>query len=42
MLFHKNGKYLSGDVVSFIWLNDFKVEFLVFMEHILSKIDTHQ
>jgi len=33
---------MSGDVMSFNWLNDFKVEFHVFMQHILSKIDTHQ
>jgi len=30
-LFHKNRKWLLGDVMSFVWVNDFKAEFHVFM-----------
>jgi len=30
-LLHKNRKYLSDDVMSFSWLNDFNVDFHVFM-----------
>jgi len=41
MLFHKNRKYLSSDVMSFNWVHDFKLEFHDFMKH-LSKIDTHK
>jgi len=31
MLFHKNIEYLSGDILSFNWGNDLRVEFHVFM-----------
>jgi len=41
MRYSTKQKYLSGDVISFNWVNDLKVEFHIFMQHTLSKIDAH-